>query len=111
MFVPSFIYKMIVMKNITIMISGKTQGFIPAVILTSGYEGSTEDLIPFINTDYFDFAYGDESAGERIIDTQMASTNIYVGTTMNGDESMFGVNFADGRIKGYPTGLIPGRIF
>ncbi len=75
----------------------------------SGYEGSTEDLIPFINTDYFDFAYGDESAGERIIDAQMASTNIYVGTTMMGDETMFGVNFADGRIKGYGTGPMPGQ--
>lgn len=76
----------------------------------SGYEGtSTEDLVPFINTDYFDFAYGDLNAGERIIDAQMASTNIYVGTTMNGDETMFGVNFADGRIKGYGTGSMPGQ--
>jgi hypothetical protein len=75
----------------------------------SGYEGSTEDLVPFINTDYFDFAYGDESAGERIIDAQMASSNLYVGTTMMGDETMFGVNFADGRIKGYPTGPMPGQ--
>jgi len=75
----------------------------------SGYEGPTENLVPFINTNYFDFAYGDESAGERIIDAQMASTNIYVGTTMMGDETMFGVNFADGRIKGYPTGPMPGQ--
>ncbi len=75
----------------------------------SGYQGSTEDLIPFINTDYFDFAYGDESAGERIIDAQMASSNLYVGTTMNGDETMFGVNFADGRIKGYPKDPLPGQ--
>ncbi|MEZ5196262.1 MAG: DUF1566 domain-containing protein [Bacteroidales bacterium] len=76
----------------------------------SGYEGtSTEDLIPFINTDYFDFAYGDLSANERIIDAQMASSNIYVGTTMMGDETMFGVNFADGRIKGYGTGPMPGQ--
>ena len=76
----------------------------------SGYEGtSTEDLVPFIDTDYFDFAYGDLSANERIIDAQMASSNIYVGTTMMGDETMFGVNFADGRIKGYPTGPMPGQ--
>jgi hypothetical protein len=76
----------------------------------SGYEGtSTEDLIPFINTDYFDFAYGDLSANERIIDAQMASSNIYVGTTMMGDETMFGVNFADGRIKGYGIGPLPGQ--
>ncbi|NCA84493.1 MAG: DUF1566 domain-containing protein [Clostridia bacterium] len=76
----------------------------------SGYEGSTEDLVPFLNTDYFDFAYGDESAGERIIDAQLASSNLYVGTTMMGAETMFGVNFADGRIKGYPTGPMPGQI-
>ena len=28
---------------------------------------------------------------------------MYVGETMNGDETVFGVNFVDGRIKGYPT--------
>jgi len=75
----------------------------------SGYQGSTTGLVPFINTDYFDFTYGDESAGERIIDAQFATTNLYVSTTMNGDETMFGVNFADGRIKGYPTGPMPGQ--
>ena len=76
----------------------------------SGYNGtSTDDLVPFIDTNYFDFAYGDLNAGERIIDAQMASSNLYVGTTMGGDETMFGVNFADGRIKGYPTGPMPGQ--
>lgn len=68
----------------------------------SGYEGtSTADLVPFINTEYFDFAYGDTDAGERIIDSQYASSTKYVDYTMNGDETLFGVNFADGRIKGY----------
>ena len=76
----------------------------------SGYEGtSTEGLVPFIDTNYFDFAYGDLSANERLIDAQMASSNIYVGTTMIGAETMFGVNIADGRIKGYPTGPMPGQ--
>ncbi len=76
----------------------------------SGWNGSDTDLLsPFINTDYFDFAYGDTDAGERIIDAQMASSTLYVGTTMNGAETMFGVNFADGRIKGYPTGPMPGQ--
>ena len=75
----------------------------------SGYNGTnTEDLVPFINTDFFDFGYGDTDAGERIIDAQMATSTLYVSTTMNGDETMFGVNFADGRIKGYPTGPMPG---
>jgi hypothetical protein len=76
----------------------------------SGYEGTdTSGLIPFIDTDYFDFAYGDTSAGERIIDAQLATSTIYVGTTMGDAETMFGVNFADGRIKGYPTGPMPGQ--
>lgn len=70
----------------------------------SGYEGTdTSGLFPFMDTAFFDFAYGDTSAGERIIDAQYATTTKYVSTTMNGNETMFGVNFADGRIKGYPT--------
>ncbi len=57
---------------------------------------------PYINTKFFDFAYGDESRGERAIDCQDWSATSYVSTTMNGDATVFGVNFADGRIKGYP---------
>jgi hypothetical protein len=56
---------------------------------------------PFIDTKYFAFAYGDTAAGERIIDSQYASSTKYVSTTMMGDQTLFGVNFADGRIKGY----------
>jgi len=62
----------------------------------------SDGLIPFIDTEYFSFQYGDVSAGERIIDVQYGSCSQYTGTTMNGDSTMFGVNFADGRIKGYP---------
>lgn len=72
----------------------------------SGYNGTdTSGLTPFIDTDYFIFGYGDTDAGERIIDAQYASSTKYVSTTMNGNETMFGVNFADGRIKGYPTAM------
>lgn len=69
----------------------------------SGYECTdTSGLIPFIDTTYFDFAYGDTNAGERIIDAQYASSNLYVASTANdGGGTLFGVNFADGRIKGY----------
>ncbi len=68
----------------------------------SGYEGTdTSGFIPFIDTDYFDFGYGDTDAGERIIDAQYASSTLYVG---NSGGSMFGVNLADGRIKGYGIG-------
>ena len=69
---------------------------------------STSNLVPFIDTDYFNFEYGDESAGERVIDSQWATSTKYVSTTMNGNETMFGVNFADGRIKGYGTGAMRG---
>ena len=68
--------------------------------LSSGSDTSV--LTPFINTNYFKFAYGDTNAGERIIDSQYASSTLYVSTTAG--TSLFGVNFADGRIKGY--GLI-----
>jgi len=56
---------------------------------------------PFIDTKYFKFQYGDAARGERIIDSQFATCTKYVSTTMRGDQTMFGVNFADGRIKGY----------
>lgn len=62
---------------------------------------SALDGIPYIDMDYFDFIYGDESQGERHIDAQYWSATQYVSTTMNGAITNFGVNFADGRIKGY----------
>jgi D-ribose pyranose/furanose isomerase RbsD len=68
----------------------------------SGYSGSdTSSLITFLDSS-FDRAFGDESNSERVIDGQYATTTKYVSTTMSGDETMFGVNFVDGRIKGYP---------
>ncbi len=66
-------------------------------------DGSVTGVIPFIDTDYFDFAYGDTAAGERVIDAQFASSTAYVATVMNDQAAMFGVNFGDGRIKGYPA--------
>ena len=70
--------------------------------------GSPE-LRPFVDTDYFVFRYGDASRNERIIDSQYASATKYVSTTMHGDETVFGVNFADGRIKGYGLRAPHGR--
>jgi len=60
----------------------------------------SDGLVPFIDTEVFDFAYGDLAAGERIIDSQWATTTLYTANL----ELMFGVNFADGRIKAYPVG-------
>ena len=69
----------------------------------SGYSGTdTSGLTPFIDDTVFGYAYGDTTASERIIDSQWATTTHYVD--LDGpSELMFGVNFADGRIKGYPT--------
>ncbi len=65
--------------------------------------GQVTEAQPFLNTDYFAFGYGDTSAGERLIDAQWATTSNYVSTVMDGRQAMFGVNLADGRIKGYGT--------
>jgi hypothetical protein len=71
---------------------------------------SQGNAVPFIHTGYFAFGYGDihsSSHGaisdERLIDAQYATSTLCVSTTMNGIPTMFGVNFADGRIKGYPA--------
>jgi len=78
-----------------------------SLILFSGVDVSSKEINilpqnarPFIDTTYFDFKYG--ANGERIIDTQMLSSTIYKGETMGGNLTVFGVNLADGRIKGYP---------
>ncbi len=66
---------------------------------TDPSNGNENDLVPFIDDAVFGFAYGDTAAGERTIDSQYASGTLYVSGDL-----LFGVNFADGRIKGY--GLI-----
>lgn len=65
----------------------------------------TSNLKPFIDSKVFKFQYGNankDGRAERIIDSQFATSTKYVHQTMRGDDTMFGVNFADGRIKGYP---------
>ena len=74
-----------------------------SLIQFTGVTGrSAQESVPYIDTDYFVFTYGDET-GERFIDSQFATSTIYDSDTMGGNSTMFGVNFADGRIKGYPT--------
>jgi len=68
----------------------------------SGYQGTdTSGLTPYIDTKYFKFAYGETGKGERLIDSQYASSIKYAGKSARGFDKLFGVNFADGRIKGY----------
>ncbi len=81
-----------------------------SLILFSGIDpdarsADTSRLKPFIDTRFFSFEYGNPGnpgRGERIIDSQFATSTKYVHKTMHGNDTMFGVNFADGRIKGYP---------
>lgn len=77
----------------------------------SSYKGtSTAGLTPFIDTTYFKFGYGDLAAGERIIDGNFISSTKSVSKTCGEQvEAVFGVNFADGRIKGYPI-IFPGKL-
>ena len=69
----------------------------------------TGNLTPFIDNTVFNFSYGDTGKDERIIDSQFATSTLYESTTMGGNKTMFGVNFADGRIKGYPAGRMGPR--
>ncbi|MEI6437091.1 MAG: DUF1566 domain-containing protein, partial [Bacteroidota bacterium] len=69
--------------------------------------------IKYIDTAYFSVGYGDVNSlahgslgTERIIDGQIVSSTLYVSTTFGGLETVFGFNFIDGRIKGYPTTYI-----
>jgi len=74
-----------------------------SLINSDGQTGiSAADGIPYLDTNHFDFEYGDTSTGERFIDAQHWSSTEYVSTTMDGNRTVFGVNFADERIMGYP---------
>jgi len=64
---------------------------------------SSSASTPFINDNVFVFEYGNTSQGDRIIDSQWVTSNVYVDDVFNNQECFFGVNFADGRIKCYPT--------
>ena len=72
-----------------------------SLIQFTGESGGEVAKVFYIDTDYFDQPIGDTSIGEREIDAQTWSSTKYVGETMHGDATVFGVNFIDGRIKGY----------
>ncbi|WP_207655781.1 Lcl C-terminal domain-containing protein [Vallitalea okinawensis] len=74
-----------------------------SLVQFTGVTGKSSDTsIPYIDTDYFEFEYGDAAGEERFIDSQMATSTIYDSPTMSDNTTVFGFNFADGRIKGYP---------
>jgi hypothetical protein len=76
----------------------------------SGTSGTdTSVLTPFIDTAYFKFGYG-QLPEERIIDSQYASSDLFVvNPAETGSPKLFGLNLADGRIKGYDLLMPDGR--
>lgn len=75
----------------------------------SPMQDSASGLRPFIDTKAFEFIYGDVANGSRIIDSQYGTCTKYVGKSPRGGDKIFGVNFADGRIKGYDQGMPGGN--
>ena len=76
--------------------------------LSGRFDGKdTSVLTPFIDTAYFNFGYGQPGFffGERIIDAQYASSNVYIVNSSWPGTLLFGLNLADGRIKGYGLGM------
>ena len=74
-----------------------------------GFHFRAADSKPYLDAKFFDFVYGDEAKGQRGIDCQDWSATQYIGKTMSDNPTVFGVNFADGRIKGYPKSFPGGR--
>jgi hypothetical protein len=79
------------------------------ISFTGGFHFRAADSTPYLDRKFFDFVYGDQSKGQREIDCQDWSATQYTGKTMSGNPTVFGVNFADGRIKGYPKVFPGGR--
>ncbi len=69
-----------------------------SLALFTGVFGGMNSVGYYLDTSVFDQPLGDP----RAIDAQTLSSTEYVSTTMNGNATVFGFNFLDGRIKGYP---------
>ncbi len=78
---------------------------IKELVSITKFTGDINTFTPYLDTDYFDFEYPDPSTGDRDIDAQYVSTNVYIDMVTVSDltqSCFFGFNFADGRIKCYP---------
>lgn len=79
-----------------------------SLINFTGKSGVTRpSCIAYLDTTYFGWTTGNLTLSERIIDAQDYSATQYTSLTMMADTTIFGVNFVDGRIKGYPKYIPP----
>lgn len=73
---------------------------------TGDIDTDASNSVPYIDSNVFGFTYGPNTSttviGDRLEDAQDWTGTEYVSTTMLGSATAFGVNFCDGRIKGYP---------
>ena len=102
-------------KADSMTLGGETDWRVPtlkelySLMLFSGSVQGETAIELFIDTTYFDQLIGDTALGEREIDAQTWCSTQYEGVTMGSDTTVFGVNFIDGRIKGYPK-YQPGNV-
>ncbi len=73
-----------------------------SLILYSGQVFGDKSIKLFVDPRVFEQPIGDVGRGEREVDAQVWSSTPFNGLTMGRDQSQFGVNFVDGRIKSYP---------
>ncbi|WED23362.1 DUF1566 domain-containing protein [Vibrio sp. JC009] len=68
-----------------------------------GFDAETSE--PFFDKNYFSIPDVPEVyvPGDRFLDTQTVTSTIYGGKTLGSVTTMFGYNFRDGYLKGYPS--------